>query len=430
MTVPDSPATAEHFIYVTQVYFCDMVDPLDSRKSRISLFYWVIAVVPYLLYCFVVDHPLATCEKIFRIPVALAMWNQVGSQCMARVILLSYRSYLHTHKNLAFPAVLLIRTYAFFNRNVYVLLLLISALSGVIAYQLYVDISQMLLLPFMKPPYASRAYSCYEDKLTMLGRLWALACQGPNLTLHTFLIAPLLFDTLVTAMTVWKAFNIRRHNGGPNSRLIQTFLREGVFYYILISIANLINGIFYLQPRQAISAMNIPLSVMMGPILACRLILDLRERGSETVSHSEGTGIAAFTTKSMSQQQCSPFTPPHRKSMVGYGRRNRGGNTISSNIMLSTLGSIHHDVDLEDFERDVSEIEDIRRGIGMDLGTLSTAVGGDDGEPIPEDDEVGTPAPAYEPLEMGLRGIKICPAIEDARLNGIKVEVERMTSTI
>lgn len=61
-------------------------------------------------------------------------------------------------------------------------------------------------------------------------------------------------------MTVWKAFNIRRRNGGPNSRLIQTFLREGafflfvlppvifahriyppgVFYYILISIANLV----------------------------------------------------------------------------------------------------------------------------------------------------------------------------------------------
>ena len=40
-------------------------------------------------------------------------------------------------------------------------------------------------------------------------------------------IAPLLFDTLVTSMTIIKAFSIRRCNGGPNSRLIQTFLREG-----------------------------------------------------------------------------------------------------------------------------------------------------------------------------------------------------------
>ena len=61
----------------------------------------------------------------------------------------------------------------------------------------------------------------------------------------------------------------------------------------------------------------------MAPILACRLvsfdspffahspqILDLRERGSETVNHYEGTGMAAFTTKSLTQHQSSPFTPP------------------------------------------------------------------------------------------------------------------------
>lgn len=35
-----------------------------------------------------------------------------------------------------------------------------------------------------------------------------------------------------------------------------------------------------LQPNQAMSALNIPLSVMLTDILACRLILDLRERGS------------------------------------------------------------------------------------------------------------------------------------------------------
>jgi len=230
-------------------------------------------------------------------------------------------------------------------------------------------------------------------------------------------------------MTVWKAFTIRRRNGGPNSRLIQTFLREGVFYYILISIANLINGIFYLQPRQVISAINIPLSVMLGPVLACRLILDLRERGSETVSHSEGTGIAAFTTKSMTQQQCSPFTPPaHRKS--AYGRHNRGMHTVSSNIMLSTLGSIHPDIDLV-AEQDVSEMEDVRLEMGIDLGSLSTAVGGDDGEPIAEgDSHGGSPAPAYHALEMGFRGGLTRPSIEDSGIRGIRVDVEKSTSRI
>ena len=78
------------------------------------------------------------------------MWNQVSAE-----------------------AILLIRTYAFFNRNIYVLCFLVSALAGVVAYQLYVDVSQMLgmppvylyilpfltshtVLPFMKAPYVRK----------------------------------------------------------------------------------------------------------------------------------------------------------------------------------------------------------------------------------------------------------------------------------
>lgn len=58
---------------------------------------------------------------MLQIPVALAMWNQVTAE-----------------------VILLIRTYAFFNRNIYILTLLVTALAGVVAYQLYVDTSQML----------------------------------------------------------------------------------------------------------------------------------------------------------------------------------------------------------------------------------------------------------------------------------------------
>jgi len=42
-------------------------------------------------------------------------------------------------------------------------------------------------------------------------------------------IAPLLFDTIVTTMTIGKAFAIRRQYGGDShNRLIRTFIREGV----------------------------------------------------------------------------------------------------------------------------------------------------------------------------------------------------------
>ncbi|KAF7303188.1 hypothetical protein MKEN_01282500 [Mycena kentingensis (nom. inval.)] len=391
----DSLETAEYFIYVAQTIFIAMYavviwDWLISLPREYTFIwkthwtpvkvaylfcrYWVIAVVPYLLYCFVLDHTLETCQKIFRVPVALALWNQVGSE-----------------------SVLLIRTYAFFNRNVYVLIFLITALSGVVLYQLYVDATQMMLLPFMKPPFdkgpcfpVSRPHSAH-----LLG----------------FFIAPLAFDTIVTFMTVVKAISIRRRNGSPNSKLIQTFIREGVFYYLLISMANLVNGIFYLQPRQAIAAINIPLSVMLAPVLACRLILDLRERGSETTHHSEGTGNAiAFTTKSMTQQS------PH----IARG--------TDSNIVLSTLGSVI-DIPEADLEQDISDLDNIHFGL-MELGSLSTAVGGDDGEPIEKDEGTGSPTPAYpHTLEMGFRAASRSPSL-DSEVRAIRVTVDVEQSTM
>ncbi|KAJ7492307.1 hypothetical protein FB451DRAFT_1551694 [Mycena latifolia] len=465
---PDSLATADHFIYITQVYFCAMCKSIsasasvltESLSDAVVIWDWIISLPrewrfvwkthwtpvkmaylfcrqvvhrvhlqrltslvgtvtglsPWSLTCCTAsfsttpsskrfhmtsfrpnhhlpsyslyhDH-LPSCQKIYKVPVALALWNQVGSE-----------------------SVLLIRTYAFFNRNIYVLWFLLSAISGVVAYQLYVDTTQMLLLPFFKPPF---------DR----GPCFPMS-KPHSAHLLGFFIAPLLFDTVVTAMTVWKAFTIRRRNGGPNSRLIQTFLREGVFYYILISIANLINGIFYLQPRHVISAINIPLSVMMGPCPCLPL-----ERGSETtVSHSEGTGIAAFTTKTMTQQQCSPFTPPNHRTKSG-GIYSRNTRITDSNIVLSTLGSILPDMDIE---QDVAELENIRLGLGMDLGSLSTAIGGDDGEPMCDEKDEGSPAPAYtsRALEMGFRAASRAPSL-DSDIRGIRVtvDVEKATATM
>ncbi|KAI0673572.1 hypothetical protein C8Q78DRAFT_967987 [Trametes maxima] len=323
----DTPETALYFIFVTQVHFCgeyahaivvwDWFFGLQRewrfiwktswtpvKVAYLLCRYWVLAVVPYLLWAFCVNHPIETCERIFKIPVSLAMWNQVAAEC-----------------------ILLIRTYAFFNRNIYILVFLVSALAGVVAYQLYVATSQMLLLPFLP---GTTSGPCFPMS------------KPHSAHLLGFFIAPLLYDTLVTFMTIGKAVSIRRRSGGPSSRLIQTFLREGVFYYILISFANLVNGIFYLQPRQAISAICIPLSVMLSPVLACRLILDLRERGSETVSQS--TGTIAFTA-GVTSSKSSPGSPFSGLGF-GFGMQGRNGSKAivrPQGVVLSTIGSIPGD---------------------------------------------------------------------------------------
>ncbi|KAL4070663.1 hypothetical protein J3A83DRAFT_4358782 [Scleroderma citrinum] len=313
----DTIETAGHFIYVTQVYLCYSVVIWKTRWNPVKIAClfcrcWVIAVVPYLLFAFIGNHTEETCKKIFRIPVALAMWNQVSSE-----------------------SVLLIRTYAFFNHNNCLLAGLICALSGVVTYQLYIDTSEMMLLPFVKPPYGPCFPASKPRSAHLLGFFVRVMPSSYFKTpTEDIQIAPLLFDIIVTAMTVWKTLRIHIRSSGPSSKIIQTFLREGVFYYILISIANLINGIFYLQPRQIISALNIPLSVMMASLLACRLILDFTERGAETVSHSEGVGICPFTTK-CGMTLSNDGHPVGR----GFGRPRQPVSTMTSNVILGTIGS-------------------------------------------------------------------------------------------
>jgi hypothetical protein len=70
--------------------------------------------------------------------------RDVESDCVGRCFLILYVFNLL----ILVIVILLIRTYAFFDRNLYVLLFLISALVGVAAYQLYVATSQMLCTLF------------------------------------------------------------------------------------------------------------------------------------------------------------------------------------------------------------------------------------------------------------------------------------------
>ncbi|EIW87001.1 hypothetical protein CONPUDRAFT_45184, partial [Coniophora puteana RWD-64-598 SS2] len=346
------------------------------KASYLFCRYWVIAVVPYLLYCFVTNHSQEECERIYKIPVILAMWNQVGSE-----------------------SVLLIRTYAFFNRNNYLLCGLVFTLSGVIAFQLYVATSRMTRETFTQGP-------CFP------------VSRPGSADLLGFFIAPLGFDTLVTGMTLVKSIGMRRRNGGPSSKLIQTFLREGVFYYILISIANLINGIFYLQPRQVISAINIPLSVMLAPVLACRLILDLRQRGAETVAHSEGSGVGPFTANSGVSTNGKRSKPE-----LFSKRQSQYGSSASASNMIIRGGDSIHPVDLEEGE---VELDDMHFEAGLNSAGISTrTLGG------------ASPAPAYDAIDLGFNaGLET--QSEDSHSNGgvvsifsgIRVDVEKTTSSI
>ena len=59
-----------HWTPVKVAYlFCRYVfnSSCDATCGADAYSYWVITVVPYLLYCFVVDHSLSTCRKIYKV---------------------------------------------------------------------------------------------------------------------------------------------------------------------------------------------------------------------------------------------------------------------------------------------------------------------------------------------------------------------------
>lgn len=132
---------------------------------------------------------------------------------------------------------------------------------------------------------------------------------------------------------------------------------------------------------------------MLSPILACRLILDLRQRGSETVSHSTGTiAFTAGVTTSKSQPG-SPF------SGLGFGfalpgRMGSRALVRPTGVVLSTMGSIPVD--------------------GMAISTSGLEMDNLQALEMGKDGDVTC---AYGDVEMGL----------GSAVSGIRVDVEKTT---
>ena len=117
---------------------------------------------------------------------------------------------------------------------------------------------------------------------------------------------------------------------------------------------------------------------MLSPVLACRLILDLRERGSETVSQS--TGTIAFTAGPTSSKS-SPGSPFSGLGF-GFGMQGRAGSKAivrTQGVVLSTIGSVIGDgvgttsgLEMDNLEISQKDIEAMYHGpVG-----LSTSLSG------------------------------------------------------
>ncbi|KAH8926180.1 hypothetical protein BT69DRAFT_1029297 [Atractiella rhizophila] len=118
-------------------------------------------------------------------------------------------------------------------------------------------------------------------------QIWAFA---PNkaLPFHIWVywVPLLLYDATATAFMLMTPII-----QGPNptrSRLLSVFLRDGLLYFVIVSLCNLINVIYFFIPGQPNRTLNGPLTVTFTTMMASRIVLHLRTVAPDPNSQDGG----------------------------------------------------------------------------------------------------------------------------------------------
>ncbi|GAA5959779.1 hypothetical protein JCM21900_006380 [Sporobolomyces salmonicolor] len=119
-----------------------------------------------------------------------------------------------------------------------------------------------------------------------------------------FWAAPLVFDTVILVLTVLRVLCIRRRSGPMP--ILRQFLRDGVFYYMVVFATDVANVSLYAQSDTTIQNFSSPASTVLTSLMASRLVLSLFSKSSLSLStqppanHSPGYIAPGFHTSSFS----------------------------------------------------------------------------------------------------------------------------------
>ncbi|KAJ6616643.1 hypothetical protein B0H10DRAFT_2036380 [Mycena sp. CBHHK59/15] len=140
---------------------------------------------------------------------------------------------------------------------------------------------------------------------------------GPKFIV-AFYAAPMTFDIVMTAMTVYKALRQQPYGG---SSLVNRIVRDGLLYFFAISSLNLLNVIFFVQSNTLIQAINAPMSIQLSSVLCCRLILNLRARNDtkpciRKFSNTRGRWVTEIMTEDFQTHDSVHFSPRSRDAQA------------------------------------------------------------------------------------------------------------------
>lgn len=243
-------ATYTAFVYDWLLCLGDEIDMLSTpgpalaKLAYISCRYFVLLSYPMVIYVQGFDHDRSVCERTFRIPMLMGI------------------PYLGLS-----VSILTLRLYAFTGGRVMLVFIIVACFLVISAYHTWVVFAKAILSP--------------------TGRVCAPVAIGNASNLGSIFLGALLLDTLITIAFITHFVRSMKLRYGQTSAITRTFLRQGVLYFIAISTVNLLNVAFNVQPYQPMADINVPFSFGLPSLLACRMVLDLRNVGiSEDASRS------------------------------------------------------------------------------------------------------------------------------------------------
>lgn len=148
---------------------------------------------------------------------------------------------------------------------------------------------------------------------------------------------PLLFDTTVFILTLAKTVQLWRRD--IHSRTISSFFRDGLIYFVGIFLMNLINVIIFVTQESSLQAVNLPATLMLNIILACRLVLNLRAPNKMESQPGSHNRLLYSGMGDMPSTQLSSTGSYGMDSVHNIKPREPTGNVV----MINTFREVTHD---------------------------------------------------------------------------------------
>ncbi|GAA5875137.1 hypothetical protein JCM16303_005021 [Sporobolomyces ruberrimus] len=99
-----------------------------------------------------------------------------------------------------------------------------------------------------------------------------------------FSFAPFITNVLLLGAMVFRNWQITRQLDGIQLPILSRMVRDGTFYSVSITLVNIVNIYFYIQPNECIKSFNICAVVVASSALSCRLVLSLLVRKPDSTS--------------------------------------------------------------------------------------------------------------------------------------------------